>query len=152
MTPEEFQRLKDAEKAHLRQLRDLKQTYHDAQRKKAVIDAVTGMRNPDLEAETDALTERFQANAALQEARMELAMERDDEIARAEADRDAVRAAEAQALVERLRAEATAPPPETPTPGAADAPKTIGRTPPPTAAPPAGPDEPAKTIGRARDH
>ena len=153
MSPEEFQRLKDEEKAHLRKLRDLKQTYRDAARKKTIVDAVTGMRSTALEDETQALTDKLQSGAALQEARMELAMENEDEIAKAEADRDALRKAEAAALVAQFKAEAGGSALTKPTAQAAadsGAAKTIGRQ--PEAEDPAAPDapgKPAKTIGRS---
>ena len=53
MTPEEFNRIKEEEKAHLRGLRDLKQQHRDAQRKVSILGALRGMRNPELEADTD---------------------------------------------------------------------------------------------------
>ena len=163
MSPEEFERLKNEEKAHLRQLRDLKAQQRDAQRKVQIANAVTGMRNPELEASTDALTERLMRDAAFHEARMDLAVESSQGAAEAAAqtaaDREALCQAEAASLVAQLKAGMGAPPATggpatgTPAPPAGDAPalppKTIGRPPPPDIAPDA-PTPDAKTIGRPR--
>ncbi len=157
MSPEEFERLKNEEKAHLRQLRDLKAQQRDAQRKVQIANAVTGMRNPELEASTDALTERLMRDAAHSEARLDLAVESAQVSAAASvqtaADREALRQAEAAALVAQLKAGMGAPAGPTArdaaTPAGGDLPpKTIGRAPAPDAPPPASPD--AKTIGRPR--
>lgn len=160
MSPEEFERLKNEEKAHLRQLRDLKAQQRDAQRKVQIANAVTGMRNPELEASTDALTDRLMRDAAFHEARMDLAVESSQGAAEAAAqtvaDREALRQAEAAALVAQLKAGMGGPAagaPATDASPAADAPalppKTIGRPPPPDIAPDA-PTPDAKTIGRPR--
>jgi hypothetical protein len=155
MTPEEFNRLKEEEKAHLRQLRDLKQQHRDVQRKTSILGALRGMRNPDLEADTDARTEELMRGAITQEARLDLAMEGEAERAAADADRETLRQAEAAELVRQLKADAGATAgekPARPTPGAGrpDAPaRTIGRTPPaPETAPPQAPRD-EKTIGRS---
>ena len=150
MTPEEFNRLKEEEKAHLRQLRDLKQQHRDVQRKTSILGALRGMRNPDLEADTEARTEELMRGAITQEARLDLAMEGEAERAAAEADREALRQAEAAELVRQLKADAGATADETPSraPGDPNAPaRTIGRTPTAPEPPPAPRD--AKTIGRS---
>ena len=151
MTPEEFETLKAEEKAHLRQLRDLKQQHRDATRKASILGALKAMRDPDLEADTDARTDALMRDAATSEARLDLAME--DEAARdkAEADREALRQAEAADLVRQLKAEAGASADEATARDASGAPaRTIGRTPP--EAPDAPPEAPrgAKTLGRPR--
>lgn len=155
MTPEEFNRLKEEEKAHLRQLRDLKQQHRDVQRKTSILGALRGMRDPDLEADTEARTEELMRGAITQEARLDIAMEGEAERARTEADREAVRQAEAAELVRQLKADAGATADEKParpaagTPSA-DAPaRTIGRTPPPTDAPAPQAPRDEKTIGRS---
>ena len=158
MSPEEFERLKNEEKAHLRQLRSLKAQQRDAQRKVQIANAVTGMRNPELEASTDALTERLMRDAAHSEARLDLAVESAQTSAAAsaqtEADREALRQAEAAALVAQMKAGMGAPVTGAPATGASPAggdlpPKTIGRPPPPDIASDA-PTPDAKTIGRPR--
>lgn len=156
MTPEEFNRIKEEEKAHLRGLRDLKQQHRDAQRKVSILGALRGMRNTELEADTDARTEELFRGAATQEARLDLAMESEIERAASEADREAMRQAEAADLVRQLKAEAGATAGEAearPAPlgaPASDAARTIGRTPPPAAdnssAPADSRDD--KTLGR----
>ncbi|HEX8386260.1 MAG TPA: hypothetical protein VF576_08755 [Rubricoccaceae bacterium] len=151
MTPEEFNRLKEEEKAHLRQLRDLKQQHREVQRKTSILGALRGMRNPELEADTDARTEELMRGAVTQEARLDLALEGEAERAAAEADREALRQAEAAALVRQFKADAGATADEKPARPSptADAPaRTIGRTPAPPEAPPQAPRD-EKTIGRS---
>ena len=156
MSPEEFERIKAEEKAHLRKLRALKQQHRDAQRKVSTLKAVQGLRDEKLEAETDALTEKLMRGAATSEARFEIASEGAADAAKAEADAEALRQAEAAALVQQLKAAAgdrSAPTDDagTPVPGTAgaapSAPKTIGRTP-PADEPDAPASRGAKTIGR----
>lgn len=162
MDNDEFERLKAEEKAHLRKLRELKQTHRDVQRKASSVNALKAMRNAELEDETDALTDRLLRDATLQEARLDLALEgRAPQTGNAdEVDRAALAKAEAEALVRQMKAAMgggatpATPPSERPTPPPA-APadpasgKTIGRTPPPDEPPPAA-DRGAKTIGRSR--
>lgn len=164
MTPEEFERLKEEEKAHLRQLRALKQTHREAQRKASTVNALNAMRNQALEDETDALTEGVFRDAAVQEARLDLALEGQAPQTGTPTDVDieALAKAEAEALVRQMKASmgvsdapaSGSPAPEalrpgTPAPPADD--KTIGRTPPPADAPPEADPRDAKTIGRRRD-
>ena len=158
MDKEEFERLKAEEKAHLRQLRALKQTHREAQRKASSINALNAMRNRALEEETDALTEGLLRDAALQDARLDLALEgRAPQTGNADdLDREALAKAEAEALVRQMKAAmgGDAPAPSaSPTPSASSAlpaGKTIGRTPPPADAPPEADPRSAKTIGRPR--
>lgn len=152
MSPEEFERLKNEEKKHLSQLRALKQQHRDVQRKVQIVGAVRGMRNPDLEASTDALTDKLMRDAALQEARVDLALESDAGRAAAEAqteaDREALRHAQAADLIRQMKAGMGETPGASPRAAAAptDAPKTIGRT--PAADAPTDAPRDAKTIGR----
>ena len=149
MSPEEFERLKAEEKAHLRKLRALKQQHRDVKRKASTLDALGTMRDAGLEAETDAMTEKLMRGAATQEARLDLAMEDEAARAKAEADAETLRQAQAADLVASLKAQA-----QSGSPGDAretraeqNVPKTIGRaTPEPE--PPAAPSRDAKTIGR----
>lgn len=156
MTPEEFERIKAEEKAHLRKLRDLKRQHRDAQRTASTADALGTMRNAGLEAETDALTEQLMRGAATSEARLEVAMEGHAPQTNDEVDKEALAKAEAEALVRQMKAQmggADAPSTETAAQAASDpaAPrsaKTIGRTPPPAEDEPTAADRGAKTIGR----
>lgn len=166
MTPEEFERLKEQEKAHLRQLRDLKRQAADAGRLGRMASALEQMSGAltDGDATRNELVDRLSRDAAHTEARMEIALE-----AQADAERRAAAEAErarfereqqearARATLDALRAEmggapASAPAASTPsaTPEALpNAAKTLGRTPPPDDPGPASPDgPPAKTLGR----
>ena len=169
MTPEERERLKEAEKAHLRQLRALKQQYREAQRKKGLLDALQGMVRPDLDEIHEEMVDKLSRQNIEAEARFEVAMEdaglTEDPLERAAreaAEREALRTAEADALVRQMKQEmggGEAARPETATPTGA---KSIGRPPAPDA-PEAErpevtkPDEPnpeaplgPKSIGRPR--
>jgi len=159
MSPEEFERLKAEEKAHLRQMRALKQKHRDTQRMASTANALNAMRNPALEDETDAMTERLFRDAAHAEARLDLATEGTaPDAAAEEADREALSKAEAEALVRQMKAamggggDAPSPnAPQTERPAAAPSgAKTIGRTPPAPDDPPPAADSGAKTIGRRR--
>ena len=168
MTPEEFERLKEQEKAHLRQLRDLKAQHRDVQRKKSIFDALRGLGRPDLDATHEEQVGRLMQDAAHAEARLDLAMEGAagaesvaDRAAREAAEREALRRAEAEALVRQMKGEmggllptdaapaagktigAAAPPPEAPPASAPPA----GA---PAADPPADAARPAKSLGRPR--
>ena len=155
MDKDEFERIKAEEKAHLRKLRELKQTHRDVQRKATIVNAVTRMRNPELEAETDALTDSFYRDAAHQEARLELALDGQAPVTgnADEVDKAELAKAEAAALVQQMKAEMGE------RPGSSDArpsaspsgEKSIGRTPPPEEEPPpASSTRDAKSIGRQR--
>lgn len=160
MTPEEFNKLKEEEKAHLRQLRDLKQKHREVQRKASILGALRGMRNEALEADTEAQTDALMRGAVTQEARLELAMEAEAEQARADADREALRQAEAAELVRQMKADAGATlneaagrPGASSATGATAPARTIGRTPPPepeAPEPPAEAPRGAKSLGRPR--
>ena len=156
MDKDEFERIKAEEKAHLRKLRELKQTHRDVQRKAKIVNAVQGLRNAELEAETDALTEGFYRDAAHQEARLDLALDSQealDKAAAAEADKEALAKEEAAALIRQMKAEMGERPgsPESRPDASPTSPKSIGRTPPPEEEPPAAPSaRDAKSIGRPR--
>ena len=167
MTPEEFERRKEEEKKHLRQLRALKQQHREAQRKAGLLGALRGLTNPESEATHDEMLDRLTNDNIMSEARFEVAMENAglDEAAaarraQAEADAEATRKAEAEALVRQMKAQlgdtATSP---AASEGPAPAPgRTIGPVPPP--APPPASDAPEaaappapqgpKSIGRPR--
>ncbi len=151
MSPEEFERLKEEEKAHLRSLRDLKQQHRDVQRKASLLGALRGMDASGLTAATDAGTDALMRDAATQEARLDLAMEGEAARATADADREAMRQATAAELVRQMKADAGATEGERTSRPASDAARTIGRTPLPPEAPAApAASRDAKTLGRPR--
>jgi hypothetical protein len=159
MTPEEFERLKEQEKAHLRQLRELKQKHQEVQRKKSIFDALRGLTRPDIDETHDEQVGKLMQDAAMSEARLDIAMENvpgggatlEDAAARAakEAeDREALRKAEAAALVQQMKGEMGGPPAIEESAGPAPG-RTIGRVIDDTP----GPDDaplPPKSIGRPR--
>lgn len=107
MTPEEYQRLKDAEKEHLRKLKELKQAVRVLERQKKIRSELEKMSRDSedvLQAQTDAV-ERLAFETAMQEARMDLALEGDEPPpARAdEALEQELRTARAHSLVERMK-------------------------------------------------
>ena len=160
MTPDEFNKLKEEEKAHLRQLRALKQQYGEAQRKASILGALRSMDPSGLTADTEARADSLMRDAVSAEARLEIAMEGEAERARADADREAVRQAEAAELVRQMKAATGATLDEAPArPGASNATsasdgasaRSIGRTPEPEPeAPPPDTDRGAKTLGRPK--
>ena len=162
MTPEEFERLKEAEKTHLRKLKALKQQHREAQRKKGLLDALKGIMRPDLDDVHDEMVDKLTMKNIENEARFEIALENanltDDALEKAaqeEAEREVLQKAEAEALVRQMKLEAGggAAPSSDQTNAQAEG-KTIGRAP--------SPDEPeaesvetpsttrgSKTIGRS---
>lgn len=141
MTPEEFERLKQAEKEHLRKMRALKQQYRQAKRKKGVMNALQGIIRPDLDNVHDEMVDKLTMQNIESEARFEVAMENAgvaedalEKAAREEAEREELRKAEAAELVRQMKLEAGGEFQEsdssrdTPT---TDTAKTIGRVPPP---------------------
>ncbi len=161
MDKDEFERIKAAEKEHLRKLRDLKQQHRGAQRKVSTLNALKGMLTPDQDATHDEFTGKVAQSAAMSEARLEMAQEEAARIAQEEADAEVTRQSEAEALIRQMKAElggdaasGGAPAPRN-TPEASSASgasgKTIGRTPPEPDAPDASaPERGAKSIGRRR--
>ena len=77
MTPEEFQKIKEAEKEHLRALKKLKQAVKGIEQRNKVTKAVTDIASTtsSLLDEHENLVEKLAQQTALQEARLELAME-----------------------------------------------------------------------------
>ena len=139
MTPEEFERLKEAEKAHLRKLKALKQQHRQAQRKKGLLDALKGIVRPDLDDVHDEMLDKLTTKNIESEARFEIALENaglaDDALEKAaheEAEREDLRKAEADAIVRQMKLEAGggAAPSADETIAQAES-KTIGRAPTP---------------------
>jgi hypothetical protein len=81
MTPEEYQRLKETEKEHLRKIRQLKGMARQAERTRKTTGAVSDMVSSAerLLDEHREMTERLTHDAALQEARLEIALEAADQ-------------------------------------------------------------------------
>lgn len=113
MTPEEYERFKEAEKAHLRKLRELKKTHQELRRKARVAGAVTDMAEGinGLFNEHEEMVDRLQRDSIESEARMEVALdniEADDarlealDAAELEADQ-ALRKARAQDLIRQMK-------------------------------------------------
>ncbi len=151
MTPEEFERLKEEEKAHLRQLRDLKAQHRDVTRKKSIFDALRGLARPDIDATHEEQVGKLMQDAAMSEARLDLAMESADageRAAREAEERELLRRAQAEEMVRQMKGELGVPPvPPAPSDDAGE--KTIGRDGDNVRDEPE-PDRPAKSIGRPR--
>ena len=77
MTPEEYERFKEAEKIHLRKLKEIKKVHAQMQRKSQVTRAVTDMASgiEDLFSEHEEMVYRLQADAAGSEARLDVALD-----------------------------------------------------------------------------
>ena len=78
MTPEEYERIKEAEKEHLRKLKQLKQQVRDLERKKKVADALDDMvkaPGEDILGTHEEMMGKLQEETALREARLEIALE-----------------------------------------------------------------------------
>lgn len=166
MTPDEFERLKEQEKAHLRQIRDLQRQATDAGRKGRLASALESLSGAltDGDSTRSELVDRLTRDAAHQEARLDLALEAQadaERLAQAEAERARFereqQEARARATLDALRAEmgGASAAPASPTPEASAPPsptgaaKTLGRTLPPDDVPSVSPDgPPAKTLGR----
>lgn len=124
MTPEEFQKIKQAEKEHLRKLRKLKDTVRQLDRQKKVSAAISDMTS-SMEEKLDVhdeMVRRLAVDAALNEARLEIALEQSDvadekaQLARDEAD---LARAQAKQVVGRIRDQTDQPEkPEKPAPSA----------------------------------
>ena len=159
MTPEEYERFKEAEKAHLRKLKELKQAHHQLQRKAKVTRAVTDMAEgiSSLYDEHNEMVERLQHDTIHSEARMEVALDNltaDDaalerlDAAELEADQT-LRKARAQELIRQMKAaeggevEPPSAAPASPSSAASGAGSETRPVPPSS-------DLPEKTIGRMR--
>lgn len=117
MTPEEYERLKEAEKEHLRKMRQLKRAVLELERQKKVTRAVQNITDEPrrLLDEQKELVDQIAMEAARSEARLDIALEAADEKAAAEpagispeeADEE-IRRARARELVRRIQSEETA--------------------------------------------
>lgn len=168
MSPEEYERIKASEKAHLMEMKRLKGLAAEAGRRgrmAAAIDAVTGSLTAGDDTR-EAMTRRLMEEAATGEARFEIAIEAQNEAAaraaresglaafteRTEADATAARArdtvAQMRAALGMTDSSASSTPGSSGS-GASEtaAGKTFGRSPEPDPAAPETP--PGKTFGRA---
>lgn len=108
MTPEEYQRLKDVEKEHLKKLKELKQAVRVLERQKKIQSELAKMSRASddaLQAQSEAV-ERLAMETALHEARLDVAMdsaEPPEPAPRDDALETELRTARAQALVERMK-------------------------------------------------
>lgn len=172
MDKDEFERIKAEEKAHLRQLRDLKRQHKTAQRTASTAKALGAITNRTASDNLGAATDKLMRDAAHAEARFDLALEGDAPVTgnASDLDRADLAKAEAEALVRQMKVEmgaredtsmtetaraatepaAPAEAKDSPATGPGTA-KTIGRTPPPEDAPSPVSDD-AKTIGRRSGH
>ncbi len=156
MSPEEFQRLKEQEKAHLRKLKELKGQVRDATRQARLAQTlgdIAGAVEPN--ATYDEMMDKLTLETARNEARFEMAQESaqgsdasDEALEKAaEAEKHEAELAQQRArqLVEQMKSQMGGPSPTAPP--ASETPKTLGRTDAaettPSAPPPA-----EKTLGR----
>jgi|DEB0MinimDraft_10_1074344.scaffolds.fasta_scaffold01561_7 hypothetical protein len=77
MTPEEYERFKEAEKDHLRKMRALKKTHRQMSRKARITGAVTDMTEgiSKLFQDHEEMVERLERSSTISQARMDLALE-----------------------------------------------------------------------------
>lgn len=157
MKRDEYERLKEAEKAHLRKVRALKQQLREAQRRERLAEALRQLDTSGLDDAFENALRAIQEKNLTAEARFELAMEALDQAElrprlEIEAFEQQQQKAAAAALVERLRAEAALEGPSgSPSSQAQHGASTLDDGP----APPIGPSAhaegtPPKTIGRPR--
>jgi len=107
MKREDFERLKEEEKKHLREIRNLKQQLKDAERLQRIGRALSDIeRSGELEG-FDSSLEDVQRSAAEQEARLEIAAEGAAETARqievSEIDEEALAKARAAEFIRRMK-------------------------------------------------
>lgn len=157
MTPEEFERLKEEEKAHLRELRALKDKVRTLKKRQAVNRALGEMTGgPDAQRDVhQEMLDKLDRETAMQEARLDIALENTDaadtaaaSAADLERSEEELVAARARALLQQLKQQmGGAPDDEAAAPANAPTPeKTLGRPAGSEAAPP--PVAPEKTLGR----
>ena len=159
MDREEFERMKQAEKEHLRKMRELKQQLRSAQRTARLRQAVEGVTRAGSTPDLDASIEAVQLGAIESEVRLDMALESAESAASVDPviDEEEARRLRAEALVRQMKAALgptgldapraeTGPSDSAPTPPAGPD-KTLGRA--PDAQDSAADDLPEKTIGRA---
>lgn len=108
MTPEEYQRFKNAEKEHLKKLKELKKAVQVLERQKNIqseLEKMSRASDDALQAQSEAV-ERLALETAHQEARLEVAMDSVESASSSVSDEaleDELRSARAQTLIERLK-------------------------------------------------
>lgn len=108
MTPEEFEKIKEAEKEHLRKMRQLKTAVRELERQKKISGAIADMTSSieDKLDVHDEMINRVAVDAALNEARLEIALERTEEKDQRDQlleDEAALAKAQAKEVVNRIR-------------------------------------------------
>lgn len=105
MTPEEYQRIKDAEKEHLRSLKKLKKAVRDLERSKSIANSVTRMSSTSESAlEThQEMVDKLALETAHQEARLEIALESAEQKAQQAANAEELERMDAELARERAR-------------------------------------------------
>jgi hypothetical protein len=88
MDRDEFERLKEEEKTHLRKVRALKQQLREANRKKGLLNALKGLDTSGLDATHEEMLRKVTEKNVSAEARFELAMDALDEAEKQEAARE----------------------------------------------------------------
>jgi hypothetical protein len=88
MNRDEFERLKNEEKAHLRKVRALKQQLREANRKKGLLNALEGLDTSGLDSTHEEMLQKLTEKNITSEARFELAMDTLDDAAKQEAARE----------------------------------------------------------------
>lgn len=121
MTPEEFERIKEAEKEHLRALKKLKKAVRGLERSKSIAQSVTKMSSSSQSAlEThENMVDKLALETAHYEARLDVALESAKEHQERDAADEALGQADAElqkerarSLVEQLREEMAVPEPD----------------------------------------
>ena len=108
MTSEAFEKIKEAEKAHLRKVRKLKMAVRQLERQKKISGAISEMTS-SLEETLDVhddMVQRLAADAALNEARLEIALEHTEETdrkAQIAQDEEDLAQAQARQVVNQIR-------------------------------------------------
>lgn len=96
MDRDEFERLKEEEKAHLRKVRVLKQQLREAKRKQGLLGALQGLDTSGLDATHEEMLRKVTEKNVTAEARFELAMEALDAAEKQEATREEMARIEAE--------------------------------------------------------
>lgn len=105
MTQKEFDRIKEEEKKHLREMRGLKRTYRQAKQKKSLVDSLTKMTDALGNAESREEVDDIMRDAAAQEARLEIALESEEEDREKEKNREEIQRMEASSLLRQMKHE-----------------------------------------------
>lgn len=144
MTDDEFNRIKEEEKEHLRQMRALKKAVHLLERQRSVTSALEEMTNRSREAleANEQLIEEIVTDTARQEARLDVAL--DSVEGAGMVDPDEIAAIRARALLEDVRRETRAERQDQ-----SEKPPTAAGTKVESSAP-ESPSLPEKTLGRLR--